>query len=108
MRLLHRLWWLPLLAALILAGCRRPLQPTPALTATPIPLAPLPARTPTPTPTATATTPPTATIVPDTEPALDAALVNDILFRRGVAGCALPCWDGLRVGVSGAADVQRV
>jgi hypothetical protein len=104
-RKLFQGWWPDILAALILAACRTPVQPTP--TATPIPLAPLPTRTLTPTPTTTLAIP-TATTIPDTEPSLDALLVNDILFRRGVAGWSLPCWEGLRIGEAGVGDVQRV
>jgi hypothetical protein len=106
MTLLYRSWWLAL--ALILIACRTPEHPTPPPTTTTIPLAPLPTRTLTPTATITPTAPPTATILPDSEPVLDAALVNDILFRREVAGCVLPCWEGLRIGEAGIDDVQHV
>lgn len=42
-------------------------------------------------------------------PSLDNTFVDEFFFARGMdPACVLPCWQGLRVGVSGPTDIQHM
>lgn len=99
----------------IMVGCSSPVdEPLPTKTSM-IPTLTPTAIEPQPIMTAAATEPiteppPTVTVTAFPTPALSEALIgDDFLFEpSSVSGCQLPCWQGLRVGQSGRADIQRV
>ena len=60
-------------------------------------------------PTVTATATPYPTSLPDIPtPSLSHRVLDNLIFGGVSEDCQLPCWHGLRIGVSGRDDVQRM
>lgn len=103
-----------LFLTLSMASCANTSPPTPILEAS-IPTIESPTSTAAPTSTevytptveaATSTPRPTPTELPAI-PELDLAKLDEVIFESGPPGCALPCWNGLEIGVSNLDDLAE-